>query len=183
MPSPALAPEPMPAEDRVAVTPSHRLYIGLGANLGDSRATLDAACAELAALPSCRWVARSAYYRSAPVDTHGPDFLNAVVALDCSLDTRNGPLQILHALQAIELGHGRERPYRYAPRTLDLDLLLYADVVLDSAELTVPHPRLHQRAFVLRPLLELAPDLLLPGLGAGQALLPALADQAIERLG
>lgn len=160
----------------------HRLYIGLGANLGDSRATLEAACEELAALPDCRWVARSGWYRSAPVDTRGPDFLNAVVALDCSLDTRDGPLQVLHALQAIELGHGRERPFRYAPRTLDLDLLLYADVLLDSPELTVPHPRLHQRAFVLRPLLELAPDLLLPGIGPARNCLSAVLDQAIERL-
>jgi 2-amino-4-hydroxy-6-hydroxymethyldihydropteridine diphosphokinase len=171
----------MPSEQAATVSP-HRLYIGLGANLGNSRATLDAACAELAALPACRWVARSSHYRSAPVDTHGPDFLNAVVALDCSLDTGDGPLRVLHALQSIERGHGRERPYRYAPRTLDLDLLLYGRVVLNTSELTLPHPRLHQRAFVLRPLLELAPDLVLPGIGAARDCLPALAEQTIERL-
>jgi 2-amino-4-hydroxy-6-hydroxymethyldihydropteridine diphosphokinase len=94
-------------------------------------------------------------WRSAPVDAGGPDFLNAVAALDTALS----PLELLDALQAIELAHGRERPYRNAPRTLDLDLLLYGDVTLATPRLTLPHPRLGERAFVLQPLLEIAPKL------------------------
>ena len=128
---------------------SSRAYIGLGANLGaDLGATLTQAALHLAALPQTQVVALSSLWRSAPVDAEGPDFVNAVAALDTEL----APMALLDALQAIELAHGRERPYRHAPRTLDLDLLLYGDVVLDTARLTLPHPRLGERAFVLRPL-------------------------------
>ncbi|MFG6457003.1 2-amino-4-hydroxy-6-hydroxymethyldihydropteridine diphosphokinase [Roseateles sp. BYS96W] len=135
---------------------SSRAYIGLGANLGaDLGATLSRAAQALAALPGTRLVVLSSAWRSAPVDATGPDFLNAVAALDTALQ----PLALLDALQAIEQSHGRERPYRNAPRTLDLDLLLYADVVMDTPRLTLPHPRLGERAFVLRPLLEIAPHL------------------------
>jgi 2-amino-4-hydroxy-6-hydroxymethyldihydropteridine diphosphokinase len=130
--------------------------VGLGANLGaDIGATLTQAALSLAALPGTRIAALSSVWRSEPVDAAGPDFLNAVVALDTSLE----PLALLDALQAIEQAHGRERPYRNAPRTLDLDLLLYGGVTLDTPRLTVPHPRLGERAFVLRPLLEIAPEL------------------------
>ncbi|PZP29391.1 MAG: 2-amino-4-hydroxy-6-hydroxymethyldihydropteridine diphosphokinase [Roseateles depolymerans] len=133
-----------------------RAYIGLGANLGDDlAATLRQALAALAALPQTRVVAVSSAWRSAPVDAQGPDFLNAVAALDTALQ----PLVLLDALQSIESAQGRERPYRNAPRTLDLDLLLYGQLVLDSERLTLPHPRLGERAFVLRPLLEIAPEL------------------------
>jgi 2-amino-4-hydroxy-6-hydroxymethyldihydropteridine diphosphokinase len=171
-----------------------RAHIGLGANLGDTWATLDAAERALRALPGCRWVAASRRYRSAPVGTTGPDFLNAVVALDVwpdpaperAADPVPPPLtaarRLLHALQAIELAHGRERPHRWAPRTLDLDLLLFGDLVCDTPELTLPHPRLAQRAFVVRPLLELAPALVVPGVGPLAAALGALADQALEAL-
>lgn len=151
-----------------------RAYIGLGANLGaDLGATLTQAALHLAALPQTRVSALSSLWRSAPVDAEGPDFVNAVVALDTGL----APLALLDALQAIELAHGRERPYRHAPRTLDLDLLLYDEVVLDTPRLTLPHPRLGERAFVLRPLLEVAPQLI--GLASGQA----WQTQRIERLG
>lgn len=133
-----------------------RAYVGLGANLGaDIGATLTQAALSLAALPGVQVVALSSVWRSAPVDADGPDFLNAVVALDTTLP----PIELLDALQAIELLHGRQRPYRNAPRTLDLDLLLYNDVVMDTPRLTLPHPRLGERAFVLRPLLEIAPEL------------------------
>jgi 2-amino-4-hydroxy-6-hydroxymethyldihydropteridine diphosphokinase len=133
-----------------------RAYVGLGANLGaDLQGTLKAAVRELAALPGTHLAGVSSVWRSAPVDAGGPDFLNAVAALDTEL----APLELLDALQAIEAAHGRERPYRHAPRTLDLDLLLHGDVVLESARLTLPHPRLTERAFVLLPLLELAPEL------------------------
>lgn len=135
---------------------SQRAFIGLGANLGaDLLATLSVAARALDALPSTRLCALSSAWRSAPVDAGGPDFLNAVAALDTNL----APLELLDALQAIEQAHGRERPYPNAPRTLDLDLLLLGDLRLDDARLTLPHPRLSQRAFVLRPLLEIAPEL------------------------
>lgn len=151
-----------------------RAYVGLGANLGaDLGATLTQAALHLAALPGTQVSALSSLWRSAPVDAEGPDFVNAVVALDTGL----APLPLLDALQAIELAHGRERPYRHAPRTLDLDLLLYDDIVLDTPRLTLPHPRLGERAFVLRPLLEIAPGLI--GLASGSA----WQTQRIERLG
>lgn len=155
-----------------------RAYIGLGANLGDLPRTLDEALAELAALPSMRVAAVSSRYRSAPVDAGGPDYLNAVALVETEL----APLALLDRLQAIELAHGRQRPYVNAPRTLDLDLLLYGDAQISTARLTVPHPRLHQRAFVLLPLLELAPDLSAPGLGPLSACIAAVSDQSIERL-
>ncbi|WP_284616432.1 2-amino-4-hydroxy-6-hydroxymethyldihydropteridine diphosphokinase [Aquabacterium humicola] len=150
-------------------------YVGIGANLGDARATVRAACERLRPLGALRC---SSLYRSAPVDAGGPDFVNAVVELQPTLD----PAALLAALQAIEADFGRERPFRHAPRTLDLDLLLYGDEVVGTPSLTLPHPRLHQRAFVLQPLLELAPALQAPGLGALSAWLPATAGQGIERL-
>lgn len=153
-------------------------YIGLGANLGDARGTLQAAFEALAALPDTDLLRRSAIYRSAPIESSGPDYLNAVAELRTTLE----PLALLHRLQAIELRHGRERPYRNAPRTLDLDLLLHDQTLIDSPDLTLPHPRAHERAFVLQPLAELAPDLIIPGHGKACALLAAVADQSIERL-
>jgi 2-amino-4-hydroxy-6-hydroxymethyldihydropteridine diphosphokinase len=151
-----------------------RAYVGLGANLGaDLSAALTQAALSLAALPQTRVAALSSAWRSAPVDATGPDFLNAVAALDTAL----APLELLDALQAIELAHGRERPYRHAPRTLDLDLLLYGELTLHTPRLTLPHPRLGERAFVLWPLLEVAPELSHLAAGDGwQA-------QRIERLG
>ena len=153
-------------------------YIGIGANLGDARGALYAAFAALAALPGTERLRRSSVYRSAPIDSSGPDYLNAVAELRTVLE----PQALLHRLQAIELAHGRERPYRNAPRTLDLDLLLYGQMRVDGTELTLPHPRAHQRAFVLQPLAELAPDLIIPGRGRVSDLLAAVADQSIERL-
>ncbi len=153
---------------------SSRAYIGLGANLGaDLSATLTQAALHLAALPGTQVSALSSVWRSAPVDAGGPDFLNAVVALDTLLL----PIELLDALQAIELAHGRERPYRNAPRTLDLDLLLYGEQTLDTPRLILPHPRLGERAFVLHPLLEIAPEL--AHLARGKA----WQAQRIERLG
>jgi 2-amino-4-hydroxy-6-hydroxymethyldihydropteridine diphosphokinase len=155
-----------------------RACIGLGANLGDARATLRAAVAALATLPGTTLLQVSHLYRSAPVDAQGPDYLNAVAAVETTLT----PGVLLQALQAIERAHGRERPFRNAPRTLDLDLLLHGDAVLSTPELTLPHPRLHERRFVLAPLLELAPDLQHPLLGPLQAWLPRVVDQAVQRL-
>jgi len=147
-------------------------HVALGANLGDARATVRDAIAALGRLPQTRLLRASALYRSAPWEASGPDFINAVAAIETGLDAH----ELLQALQALELQAGRERPYRNAPRTLDLDLLLYGDAVIDSPELTVPHPRLRERAFVLLPLAEIAPTLV------GAAELQAVADQVIERL-
>jgi 2-amino-4-hydroxy-6-hydroxymethyldihydropteridine diphosphokinase len=162
-----------------AAAPTVRAWVGLGANLGDARATLREALRAIAALPGCRLAGVSSLWRSAPVDALGPDFFNAVAALDTTL----APLELLRRLQAIELAHGRERPYRNAPRTLDLDLLLYGELRQDDPVLTLPHPRAHERAFVLAPLHELAPDLRWPGRDTTTAqLLPGVADQAVQRL-
>lgn len=155
-----------------------RAYVALGANLGDARATLADALERLAALPGARLAAVSSIWRTAPVDATGPDFFNAVVALDTTLE----PPALLAALHAIEQAHGRERPYRNAPRTLDLDLLLHGDAVIDAPALVLPHPRLHERAFVLAPLLEIAPQVQHPRLGALTPFLARVADQAIEKL-
>ena len=155
-------------------------YIGLGANLGDARAALASALAALAQIPCSTLHATSAVYRSAPQGegASGPDYLNAVALLH----TRLTPLALLHALQAIEQAHGRLRPYPNAPRTLDLDLLLHGQTVLATPELTLPHARLHQRAFVLQPLLALSPELHAPGLGRLADWLATTADQPIEIL-
>jgi 2-amino-4-hydroxy-6-hydroxymethyldihydropteridine diphosphokinase len=151
----------------------------MGANLGDPRSTLIDAMRRLATCPATELVAVSSAYRSAPVDASGPEFVNAVAELRTAL----APHELLHALQQIEQVHARARPYRNAPRTLDLDLLLYDDAAIDDTVLTVPHPRMHRRAFVLLPLAELAPDLTLPGMGKVGDLLAAVSDQAIERIG
>lgn len=129
-------------------------YVGLGSNLGQPVATLQAAIVQLAALPQTRLVAQSSLYRSAPFEASGSDFFNAVVGLQTQL---NG-LDLLLKLQQIEAAAGRERPYRNAPRTLDLDLLLYGNASIHSPHLVVPHPRLFERAFVLLPLAEIAPQ-------------------------
>ena len=155
-----------------------RVFVGLGANQGDSKRSVLDALDALSRLPRTRRVAVSSLYRSAPVDAAGPDFINAVAELQSALE----PSELLHALQAIEQACGRERPYRHAPRTLDLDLLLYGQQQLRSPELTLPHPRLHERAFVLQPLLELDPALVHPGLGPLRAFLRATASQPIEKL-
>jgi 2-amino-4-hydroxy-6-hydroxymethyldihydropteridine diphosphokinase len=154
-------------------------YIGLGSNQGGPRAQIDQAFAELDGLPATRLAARSPLYRSAPIDAPGqPDFVNAVAAVETALSAA----QLLEALQAIESRHGRERNYRNAPRTLDLDLLLFGDTAFASPTLTLPHPRMHERAFVLRPLLDLDPRAEIPGHGAARALLRTCTAQAIERI-
>ncbi len=147
-------------------------FIALGANLGDAQAAVRRAMEELARLPETQLVARSPLYSSAPVDAQGPDYINAVAQIATRLPA---PL-LLQALQAQEQAAGRTRPYHHAPRTLDLDLLLYGDGRIDSPALTLPHPRMHLRAFVLRPLADLAPERVTP-----QAL-HAVAGQAISKV-
>lgn len=152
-----------------------RVFVGLGANLGDAQATLLAAFDALDKLPGTRCVARSSLYRSAPLDADGPDYVNAVA----ELRTKMQPPVLLRALQDVEQRFGRERPYRHAPRTLDLDLLLYGQRRVATAALTLPHPRLHERAFVLLPLAELAPDLA-PAAPPGQHV-EKLADYTVSK--
>ena len=149
-----------------------RAYIALGANLGDAQGTVRAAMDEVARLPQTQLVAASSLYRTAPVDSSGPDYINAVMAVDTGLTAT----ELLQAMQQIELQAGRERPYRNAPRTLDLDLLMYGELVQEDAALTLPHPRMFQRAFVLVPLHEIAPE----RVTAEQ--LEAVADQGIVRI-
>jgi 2-amino-4-hydroxy-6-hydroxymethyldihydropteridine diphosphokinase len=148
-------------------------YIALGANLGDAPSAVRAALQALDALPQTRVLARSSLYRTAPVDAQGPDFINAVAAVATRLTAQ----ALLQSLQQLERSAGRERPFPNAPRTLDLDLLLFGAARIDSSALTVPHPRMAQRAFVLVPLAEIA-----PGLVSAQQL-AAVAGQRITRDG
>jgi len=154
-------------------------YVALGANLGDPASTIRAAFGALANLPASRIVHTSSLYRTAPVGiTAQPDFINAVVALATTL----APESLLDELLALEERFGRQRAEKNGPRTLDLDLLLYDDQFIDLPRLTLPHPRLHLRAFVLYPLAEIAPALVIPGRGSITAWLPAVANQGIVRL-
>lgn len=146
-------------------------FIGLGANLGEPALQLRAAVQALDALPQTRVVQVSAFYRSAAIGPAGqPDYCNAVAAIETALS----PEVLLEALQAIERAAGRVPGERWGPRVLDLDLLSHGDVVMRSERLTLPHPELAFRDFVLWPLVEIAPDLRLPGLGAARELLAAL---------
>jgi 2-amino-4-hydroxy-6-hydroxymethyldihydropteridine diphosphokinase len=147
-------------------------FVGIGANLGDPAAAVAGAIDALAALPGTTLFAASSLYRSAPVDSHGPDYVNAVA----QLRTRLSAPELLDRLQALEQVAGRERPYRNAPRTLDLDLLLYGAARIASERLVVPHPRMRERAFVLVPLAEIAPQLV----AAGE--LAAMTSQVIARM-
>ena len=151
-------------------------YIGIGANLGDARANVLDALERLQRQPGCTLMTTSGLYRTAPIDSSGDDYINAVARIATTLDAE----ALLQALHAIEQAHGRERPYRNAPRTLDLDLLLYGDAIIDSATLTVPHPRMTERAFVLVPLLEIAPSIHIPGHGPAAQYAAGVADQGIR---
>jgi 2-amino-4-hydroxy-6-hydroxymethyldihydropteridine diphosphokinase len=146
--------------------------VALGANLGDAVATVQRSLIDVAGLRQTQLVKASSLYRTAPFEAQGPDFINAVVLLQTQLS----PLELLHALQVLELQSGRERPYVNAPRTLDLDVIFYGDVVLETPELTLPHPRWQARAFVLLPLAEVWPE------RVSTAQMAAVQDQAIERL-
>jgi len=146
--------------------------VAFGANLGDAVATVQQALRDVAGLPQTQLVKASSLYRSAPYEAQGPDFINAVALVQTQLS----PLALLHALQALELQSGRERPYINAPRTLDLDVIFYGDVMLTTPELTLPHPRWHERAFVLQPLAEVWPE------RVSVAQLAAVQDQVIHRM-
>ena len=147
-------------------------FIALGANLGDAARSVREAFAQIAALPQTKLLAGSSLYRTTPIDSTGPDYINAVVKIFTSLPA----YLLLSLLQKIEQTAGRERPYHNAPRTLDLDLLLYGDAQIESELLTVPHPRMWERAFVLQPLHEIAPE------RVSLEQLASVAGQAIEML-
>lgn len=157
-----------------------RAYIGLGSNLAEPRQQLRAALAALAALPDSQLAAVSSLYASDPLGPPDqPRYVNAVAALDTALT----PLQLLDALQAIELEQGRVRKeQRWGPRTLDLDILLFGQRILDEPRLSVPHYHMHARAFVLYPLAEIAADLQLPDGRPLQSLLAACPYVGLERL-
>lgn len=155
----------------------HIAFVGLGSNLETPCSQLLRAFAELDELPQTRLMARSSLYRSAPLGYQDqPEFVNAVAKIATALT----PQVLLQALLQIEHRHGRERTFRNAPRTLDMDVLLYDDVRLHEHGLTIPHPQMHLRAFVLQPLLEIAPNAGIPGIGQAEMALEGCQDQALE---
>lgn len=158
----------------------HRAFVALGSNLAQPQVQINQAFDALARLPDTRLVARSSSYRSAPVGyAEQPDFINAVACVETQL----APHDLLQSLLGIEQAFGRVREFRNAPRILDLDLLLYDDMCLHQPGLTLPHPRMHERAFVLLPLVEIAPDCVIPGQGLARDWLARCEHQAITRVG
>lgn len=155
-----------------------RAYVGLGSNLGNPQESVRTAIFALSALAATEVRDQSSLYLTAPIDADGEDYVNAVVALDTHLTST----ELLLALQHIEAQFGRVRTYQNAPRTLDCDLLLFGDEILNSPFLTLPHPRMHQRAFVLIPLLEISPKIFIPAVAAAQSLLNGLGYQSIKKL-
>ncbi|MCE2871920.1 MAG: 2-amino-4-hydroxy-6-hydroxymethyldihydropteridine diphosphokinase [Oxalobacteraceae bacterium] len=153
-------------------------YVGIGANLGDSLQNVKYALDKLKTLPHTQLHSFSSLYKSAPVDAQGDDYINAVARLDTHLAAAS----LLAELQKIELIFGRERPFINAPRTLDLDLLLYGQSEISTDSLVVPHPRMMNRAFVLLPLLELDPAIHVPGAGVASSYMSMLTDQTIHAL-
>ncbi len=158
---------------------THRVFIGIGSNLADPRIQIDRACAALARLPGTRLVARSSLYRTAPhgVNARQPDYVNAVAEIATTL----APEELLRGLQQIERAQRRRRSAPNAPRSIDLDLLLYGARRRRSRTLQIPHPRLHERAFVLKPLLQLAPSVHIPGLGCARKYLLRTRGQRVVR--
>lgn len=160
---------------------SERCFVGLGANLGDAPATVLAAIESLARLTGTRLVRASRLYRTPAWGvTAQPDFINAVAMLDASCE----PFTLLEDLLSIEREAGRDRSAstRWGPRALDLDLLLYGDRVIDAPGLRVPHPHLHERAFALVPLVEIAPDVRIPGIGTARDCLAAMETAGVQAL-
>ncbi len=154
-----------------------RAYIALGSNLENPVDQIQRAFEELKQLPETLLISQSSLYKSAPVGRlDQPDFINAVACIE----TRLAPLDLLHELLAVEHRHGRIRESLNAPRTLDLDILMYDNVECQDSALTLPHPRMTQRAFVLKPLMEIASDCQIPGLGPIAPLLVACQEQSLE---
>ena len=152
--------------------------IGLGANLGDAQQHVKDAIAKIAQLPSSTLIKQSALFCSAPIDASGDDFINAVIQIRTQLSAE----QLLIALQQIEHHFGRERPYINAPRTLDLDILLFGDVQISNDTLQIPHPRMTTRAFVIMPLLQIDPNITIPGYGSIKQFVPHVMHQTIHQV-
>lgn len=155
-----------------------KAYIGLGANLGNAVDSVRQALDELDCLPQTRLHAQSSLFCTEPIDAEGDDYINAVACIETALSAT----ELLQHLQHAEQAHGRQRSYRNAPRTLDLDILLYGEQCIDDEVLQVPHPRMTQRAFTLIPLLQIDPFICIPGLGPAHQFVPAVAEQAIRKL-
>lgn len=156
-----------------------QVFIALGANIAQPAKQIRRAIALMCLLPQTRLVKTSSFYCTAPIGyADQPDFINAVVELHTSLSAK----ELLESLLAIESALGRERTIPNGPRTIDLDLILYGEQTIAEKELVVPHPRMHERAFVLTPLTEIAPDVIIPGIGSASALLASVADQSLKRL-
>lgn len=153
-------------------------FIGIGANLGDAKASVLFAIAQIAKLSHTTLTSQSSLFVTAPIDSSGDDYINAVVEISTQLSAHD----LLQELQNLELACGRERPYRNAPRTLDLDILLYGEHIIKDDHLTVPHPRMTERAFVIIPLLQIQAFINIPGKGAAHQFAPLVADQGISKL-
>lgn len=154
-------------------------FIALGSNLANPASQIASAFSGLDLLPETRLTGKSGLYLSAPVsEIPQPDYVNAVAKIETGLD----PFGLLECLLELEMAHGRVREARNAPRTLDLDILMYNDLVLIDERLTIPHPRMHERLFVLCPLLDIAPDCEIPGIGRAAGLLPALSGQILKKM-
>jgi 2-amino-4-hydroxy-6-hydroxymethyldihydropteridine diphosphokinase len=153
-------------------------YIGIGSNLGDALGNAQRAILRLAKLPDTRLSGQSSLFRTAPIDAGGEDYINAVACIETRLPAQ----QLLEQLQAIEQDFGRERPFPNAPRTLDLDILLYGQQKISTPSLVVPHPRLTERAFALIPLLQIDPLIAIPGKGPAHSFVPGVAGQAIQKV-
>jgi 2-amino-4-hydroxy-6-hydroxymethyldihydropteridine diphosphokinase len=160
------------------MVPAVTAYIGVGANLGDACDTVQRAIKALSSLPRTSLRQQSGMFRTAPIDAGGDDYVNAVACINTQLTAQ----ELLGRLQAIENDFGRERPYVNAPRTLDLDILLYGNQTISTETLVVPHPRLTQRAFALIPLMQIDPFIAIPGKGAAHTFVPAVADQVITKI-
>jgi 2-amino-4-hydroxy-6-hydroxymethyldihydropteridine diphosphokinase len=160
--------------------PAVTAFVGVGANLGEPESQVRLAIAALGSFPATRLLAASALYRSEPIGVGDqPEFVNAVAKIETGLSAR----ALLGELLATENRFGRKREYPGAARTLDLDLLLYGDQLIAEPDLLVPHPRMHERAFVLAPLVEIAPEAVIPGKGRAAMLLAGCKDQKIEKTG
>lgn len=156
-----------------------RAFVAIGSNLQQPRSQVEQALAGLDGLPQTQVIQRSSLYRTAPVGyDNQPEFINAAAEVETDLT----PLELLHELLALENAQGRERPFPNAPRVLDLDLLLYNDIIMNTAELTLPHPRMHNRGFVLLPLAEIAPELVITQHGMVAELAAQCLDQGVEKL-
>ncbi len=155
-------------------------YVGIGSNLDEPQKRVERAMLELDRLAHSRVVKRSSLYRSAPVGfADQPDFINAVAQLETGVSAE----RLLSGLQEIESRHGRKRSFANAPRSLDLDLLMFGNAELRTKDLTLPHPRMHERAFVLKPLVEISPEISIPGLGPAKEFLKSVESQVVEKAG